>query len=171
MASYIVPAFGGRNADLIEARDRDIGSADNGLPTSHRVRTGEESKRSCIGPECIVEYLVEVTDTEQDLIRQFWGQYGVQYQVVVLNVKRGDFEVLAQVRACGCQSQTGSRGLGLASLPHEPVERQVFVGSEVMIQFNNTVIAVSSSGNRREVVARNGRKVGDGTGPQTRKQA
>ena len=84
-SGYIVAAFRRRNADLLKTGDGNIRGAQDGLSLDGRVRAEVQAQR--LGIEAIVgvaESLVEVVDSEQQLIRHPRGENGVQRGCIVV---------------------------------------------------------------------------------------
>ncbi len=93
-SGHIVAAFRRSKTDLFKARYGDIRGAQDGLSLDGRVRAKEQAQ--CLGIEAVVgiaESLVEVVDSEQQLIRHPRGENRIKSSRVVVNVNGSFFEV------------------------------------------------------------------------------
>src|SRR5580698_5665642 len=95
----------------------------------------------------VVEDLVIRTYTKQQLIRQAWRDDSVIHNGVVLNVDRSYLVVILDV---------GPYWSYLISLPNDPAGRDTIFVVEVMVEFNNAIIAIAVF-SRRNIVIRGGR--------------
>jgi hypothetical protein len=167
----VLTAFGRRDAHLIETADLDVGSSHHRLPAN-------QSTRAQVKPETlhieavvgVVEDLIEIANTGEQLVGQLIGKHRTQHGGVVLHMQRSHFKVITQVGTRRSQRQTRARRLCLAALSAKPMDRQTLFVGEVNVYLRHTVIAIACTRYRSEVVVRGGRKVCDGTGPQGRKQ-
>ena len=158
--SDVIPAFRGREANLLKAgatirtRYDNIRGAQDGLSLNRRIRAQEQAQG--LGIEAVVgvaEGLVEIVDSEKQLIRHSRRENGVQRGRVVVDVDRSLLEVILQVRTGRSQGRAAAQRGGLTALPAKPADgKPVFLG-EVVIDFGYAVVAVSSRGNRTEEVA------------------
>src|SRR5215469_15682717 len=166
MAGDVVAAFGRRNPHTVEIADDDLRRSQNRFAVDSRI--GAQIQAQGLHVEAVVRVvkdLVEIADARKQLIAQLVRQDGVEHGGVILDMQRCNLEVVAQVRARCRQRQARARRLRLAALAYEIMEREPFFVVEIVIHFADTVIAITGSGNGREVVILGRRQTVDGTRP------
>ena len=137
VASDVVTALGRGLADIIKASYPDAGRTFQGRP-------GDQSKRGDVEAVVeVVEYLVEVIYSGQNLVGDGRREYVVEDDRVVLNVDRSDLVIVEQL---------GSDRRDLISLPREPVGGKAVLLVDRPVYLCQAVVTVTVFGIGVEVV-------------------
>ncbi len=145
VASDVVTTFGGRQADGIEVAAGGVcatacggGPADGDVRSVREGGAGDESEAlNVLAGLVVVEDLIEVVDSGENLVRDAGRYDAVVDDGDVLYVDWSDFVV---------SEELGSDGRNLIALSDEPVSAEVVFIAEAIVNFAETVPAVSVLG-------------------------